>query len=433
MQNFDQTAGVTKSNVLCEKITVILLCAGDSLRFLRDNDASQAKKQWLFIDEIPLWLHVFRQICDFDALKNTQKIIVSSENELFFMRSFAENEKNPPIFVAGGENRAQSLMNALQKVTSPFVLVTDIARPNICEDVLHSLLFGFENFICSAPAMLSRDAIVLSDPKDGPKSLDKNDVFLIQTPQISRTDVLKFMLKTPENFADETEICIKFHKNHPEMYEKIAKSVTNFHSGEKNLLQKNGLRLVSGSKKLQKVTFFQDLDVIWHLPAPSSRTFVGNGFDVHAFAPGKMILGGEELPGDVGFLAHSDGDVLLHALADALLGAIGAGDIGEWFPDTEPKNRNLDSKILLKTVRDFVYQVGFEIFCADITVIAQMPKISPYKQKMRKNISQILKIPENRVNLKATTTENMGFVGRGEGICVQVSVSVNFFNWKNFV
>ena len=146
-----------------------------------------------------------------------------------------------------------------------------------------------------------------------------------------------------------------------------------------------------------------------------------------------MMLGGLRLPEGYGFKAHSDGDVLLHALIDALLGAVGAGDIGEWFPDNDPAFKGADSKALLERVRGFITSIGYEIHNIDITLLAQIPKISPHKQALRQSLSILLHLPINRINIKATTAEKMGFVGRNEGICVLANASLKFINWKELI
>jgi len=146
---------------------------------------------------------------------------------------------------------------------------------------------------------------------------------------------------------------------------------------------------------------------------------VGQGFDAHAFKPGgRLVLGGVEIPGARGLEAHSDGDVVLHALCDALLGAAGLGDIGRHFPPDDHAYENIDSRILLRRVVDLVVGNGFGIVNTDVTIIAQEPRMAPYTAVMRENIRADLGLDITRVNIKATTTERMGFTGRGEGIAV---------------
>ena len=144
---------------------------------------------------------------------------------------------------------------------------------------------------------------------------------------------------------------------------------------------------------------------------------IGHGYDVHRLVAGrKLILGGVDIPNDLGLLGHSDADVLLHALSDAILGAIGEGDIGRHFPDTDPAFKGADSIKLLQQVMALADGKGFRIGNVDATVVAQRPKLAPFIQQMRLNVARALSCEEERVNVKATTTEELGFAGRGEGI-----------------
>jgi 2-C-methyl-D-erythritol 2,4-cyclodiphosphate synthase len=146
---------------------------------------------------------------------------------------------------------------------------------------------------------------------------------------------------------------------------------------------------------------------------------IGHGYDVHAFGPGNFVtLGGVRIAHDQGLIAHSDGDVALHALCDALLGAAGLGDIGQHFPDTDPRWCNADSRDLLRRVRALLTEGGLTPANVDLTVLAQAPRIVPHVAAMRAHIAADLGLPEDRVNVKATTTEGLGFVGRREGIAV---------------
>jgi len=150
---------------------------------------------------------------------------------------------------------------------------------------------------------------------------------------------------------------------------------------------------------------------------------MGSGFDVHAFGPGDHVtLGGVRIAHAAGLIAHSDGDVVLHALADALLGAIAAGDIGQHFPDTDPAWRNADSRALLRRVMEIVAGRGYRLVNCDITVLAQAPRIGPHREAMRANIASDLGVEPGVVSVKATTTEGLGFVGRAEGIAAQATV-----------
>ncbi len=144
---------------------------------------------------------------------------------------------------------------------------------------------------------------------------------------------------------------------------------------------------------------------------------VGHGFDAHRFAPGTLlVLGGVTVPYEKGLAAHSDGDVVIHALCDALLGATARGDIGKHFPDTSDEFENIDSRILLRSVVEKISEGGHGVVNVDVTIVAQAPKLAPHIDAMRKNLAADLGIDSDRVSVKATTTEGLGFTGRGEGI-----------------
>ena len=146
-------------------------------------------------------------------------------------------------------------------------------------------------------------------------------------------------------------------------------------------------------------------------------TRVGFGFDVHEFEFGRrLILGGVNIPHSIGLKGHSDADVVIHAVADALLGAAGLGDIGQHFPDSDPQFKDIDSRELLRHITGLLEERGWSVSNIDITVVAQVPKIQPHSAMMQKNIAEDLKISEGVVNVKATTTESLGFIGRKEGI-----------------
>jgi len=156
---------------------------------------------------------------------------------------------------------------------------------------------------------------------------------------------------------------------------------------------------------------------------------IGQGFDVHQLTEGRpLIIGGITIPYEKGLLGHSDADVLLHTVADACLGAIGEGDIGKHFPDTDPNFKDADSAKLMEHVWQLVKNKGYEIVNADCTIIAQKPKMAPYIDQMRIRIAELLEAAPEQINVKATTTEKLGFTGRGEGIASQVAVLLKKVN-----
>ncbi len=153
---------------------------------------------------------------------------------------------------------------------------------------------------------------------------------------------------------------------------------------------------------------------------------VGSGFDVHAFGPGDaLLLGGVRVPHGHGVVAHSDGDVLLHALVDALLGAAGLGDIGEHFPDSDPRWRGADSRQFVTTVLEMLARRSWRVVNVDLTLLAQQPHIAPWREQIRHSIATLLGVSTGEVNLKATTTEHLGFLGRNEGLAATATVLID--------
>ena len=367
-------------------ITLILLAAGNSSRF-----GLPVKKQWLRIDHEPLWQFVADQFNSTALFSNI--IITSHKEEVPFMEGFCDY-----TIVEGGETRQQSLKNAIKNVTTSYVLVSDIARACIDEQLIQTLIDAKELADVVVPTLSVNDTIVYEN-----NTIDRDKVKRIQTPQLSKTESLKKALQTDEEFTDESSA----------------------------IVASGGTRhFVDGSEDAHKITYIQDLTKLPCIKAPSNATLVGNGFDVHAFEEGReMVLGGVKIDVDYGFKAHSDGDVAIHALIDALLGAAGLGDIGMLFPDNDNSYKNIDSKELLRTTVLRLHQFGLVVLNADITIAAEAPRLSNYKSQMRSTLAQLLHIPASRMNVKATTTEKLGFIGRKEGVGVMASVTLNYYDW----
>ncbi|WP_417334045.1 bifunctional 2-C-methyl-D-erythritol 4-phosphate cytidylyltransferase/2-C-methyl-D-erythritol 2,4-cyclodiphosphate synthase [Halarcobacter sp.] len=368
-------------------VTLIVLCAGNSTRF-----GLQTKKQWLRIDNQPLWLFVTKRL---DNLYKFNKVIItSSKDELSYMQNFSDDYE----FVVGGDTRQQSMKNSLKNVDSEYVMVTDVARACIPENVITSLIDSKEKADCIVPTLKVSDTVIYNE-----ETINRDNVKLIQTPQLSKTTVLKAALETEEEFTDDS-----------------------------SAIKANGgsVFYIEGSIKSKKLTFGDDLKELSCLKAPSQNFFTGTGYDIHPFEENKkMYLGGINIDVPYGFKAHSDGDVLIHSVIDALLGACGAGDIGEFFPDTDEEFKNIDSKILLQEIVKFIYNVGYEIVNVDLTIIAQQPKINPYKNEIKKTIASLLNLEKQFVNIKATTAEKLGFIGRKEGVAVQSIATLKYYDW----
>ncbi len=369
-------------------LTLILLAAGSSTRF-----GTSVKKQWLRIEHQPLWHFVTNK---FDNLNIFSKIIITAhKDETEYMKSFCEH-----TIIEGGDTRQQSLKNALEHVTTPYVMVSDIARACPPEELIQRLIDAKESADCVVPVLSMNDTVSF----DG-DNIDREKLKRIQTPQLSRSAILKDALLAGKEFTDESSAIIAF-------------------GGTRNE--------VEGDESAHKITRLSDMKNIPCLRSPSNDTLIGNGFDVHAFEDGReMFLGGVKIDVPFGFKAHSDGDVAIHSLIDALLGASGMGDIGTLFPDDDDSYKDIDSKLLLKECVRRVYNCGYVIVNVDITIIAQTPRLSAYKAKIRSALSEILGIEPFLCNIKATTTEKLGFIGRKEGVAVQSSASLKYLNWTN--
>ncbi len=368
-------------------ITLIILCAGESSRF-----GLKTKKQWLRTADEPLWLNVTNRLSSYASFAKT--IVVGHQNELSLMENFTDDFE----FVAGGSTRQESIKNALQKVTTPYVMISDVARSCIPKEVFIRLIEAKQDGSCIVPMLQVSDTVVFET-----NTIEREHVKLIQTPQLSNTQVLTKALQTQQEFTDESS---------------AIKAL-----GEK-------IKYIEGSTKSQKLTFCEDIQAIECLQAPLQDCFTGFGVDIHQFEEGKpMVLGGVAIENGFGFKAHSDGDVLIHSVIDSLLGACGAGDIGEFFPDNDQAYKDADSKKLLEHIVKFVHSVGYEIVNIDLTILIQIPKINPYKKAIKSSLSQILQIGKNKINIKATTAEKMGFIGRKEGASVYSVATLKYYDW----
>lgn len=369
-------------------LTLILLAAGNSTRF-----NTSVKKQWLRIGHQPLWHFVTKE---FDKMNLFSKIIITShKDEIEYMKSFCD-----ATIIEGGNTRQESLKNALKYVDTTYVMVSDIARACPPKELIYRLIESKDKADCIVPTLSMSDTVSYEG-----KNIDREQIKRIQTPQLSKTEILKEALNTDLEYTDESSAILAFGRTRAE---------------------------VEGDESAHKLTRLSDMKSIPCLGPPSSDTLVGNGFDVHAFEDGKkMFLGGVEIDSDFGFKAHSDGDVAIHSLIDALLGAAGMGDIGMLFPDSDDRYKGIDSKLLLKECVRRLHNCGYVIINVDITIIAQTPRLSEYKGKIRSILAKILEIETFLCNVKATTTEELGFIGRKEGVAVQSSASLKYLDWTN--
>ncbi|MGM0623747.1 MAG: 2-C-methyl-D-erythritol 2,4-cyclodiphosphate synthase, partial [Campylobacterota bacterium] len=340
------------------------------------------------IGDMPLWKKVER---DFIAFGFANILIVGAQRDCSYMQKLTD-----ATVIAGGQSRQQSLSNALEHVDTQHVLVSDVARCCLQKQIIDALI-AKKGAACVVPFLEVNDTVYYDT-----SPIDREKIKLIQTPQLSQTQILQKALQSKKEFTDDSSAIAAL--------------------GEK-------IEFIKGSSKAHKLTRIQDLSKLDCLEKPSDTTFVGTGFDTHAFEVGKpMWLCGVEIESGYGFKAHSDGDVAIHSIIDALLGACGMGDIGELYPDDDSAYKDADSKVLLKDVVDRIYSYGFVINNIDITVIAQKPRLKEYKTAMQRVIQDITKC--SFVNIKATTAEKMGYIGRCEGVAVQAVASIGFYKFE---
>lgn len=301
--------------------------------------------------------------------------------------------------IEGGKERADSVRSGLNALTCNAVLVHDAARPFCPPEVVDRLLARLEFFDGAAPVLSVTDTIARTDDVLG-DSVDRAGLVRIQTPQAFRLGALKAAYESWEGPppTDETS---------------VARAA--------------GLKVaaVEGDPLLEKLTRASDFDRAeqWLLGSLVPRT--GMGFDVHGFAgKGPIVLGGIEIAHPRGLAGHSDADVVLHAITDALLGAGGLGDIGEHFPPSDERWKGAPSAMFLSHAVGLLRSRGAQIDHIDCTVIAEQPKISPHRPAMRLRIAEIAGLRVEQVSVKATTTEGLGFTGRREGIAAQAIASI---------
>jgi 2-C-methyl-D-erythritol 4-phosphate cytidylyltransferase / 2-C-methyl-D-erythritol 2,4-cyclodiphosphate synthase len=308
----------------------------------------------------------------------------------------------------GGANRQDSVINGLEFLASQaaaddWILVHDAARPCLTAADLTALLDALGGPACADGAVLAAPIVDTVKRQAGGQvaTVDRQGLWRALTPQVFAFAQLRMALREAA----------------------LTGSVV---TDEAQAIERLGLRplLVQGSPFNVKVTRGEDLAAaagILNMGDTPMR--VGQGFDVHAFGEGDhVILGGVRIAHPKGIVAHSDGDVVIHALCDAVLGALGDGDIGRHFPDSDPRYRGADSRVFLRAVAARMRAAGLQLVNADITVLAEAPRIAAHRAAMAANLGADLGVPEQLVNIKATTTERLGFIGRGEGLAAMASV-----------
>lgn len=369
-----------------KKIGVIIAAAGSGKR-MRCGE-QDLPKQFMKIGGVPL---IKKTVEIFEKNRYVDDICVVI-NGLY--RSLYEELLNGfekvRCMPSGGSERQESVGAGLRELMNvsdfEYVMIHDGARPYVTDEIIESSLDAVLKCNACTAAVPVKDTI-----RNGGITLERNNLYIVQTPQTFERNLIS------------------------EAYSR-AWSDGYIGTDDGSLVERLGrpVVLVSGSYANIKITTREDLPM---------ETRIGTGYDVHRLTEGrKLILGGVDIPYEKGLLGHSDADVLVHAIADALLGAAALGDIGQHFPDSDPKYKGISSILLLEHVAKLVRENGFEIGNVDATVIAQMPKLAPYRVRMAENIAKALALMPERVSIKATTTEGLGFTGRGEGIAAQAVV-----------
>lgn len=308
----------------------------------------------------------------------------------------------------GGASRQESVMSGLAHLRTraapdDWALVHDAARPCLSADDLRALLAALGGEDCGAVlAAPIFDTVKRERGGTVEATMDRTGLWRALTPQIFRYAELERALRA----AQEAGVAV---------------------TDEAQAMERLGQRprLVQGSPFNVKVTRAEDLALASGIlrVMQGDHMRIGQGFDVHAFGVGDhVVLGGVRIAHHHGVVAHSDGDVVIHALCDAVLGALGAGDIGQHFPDTDPRYRGADSRVFLREVAARMSGAGYRLLNADITVLAEAPRIASHRPAMVSHLAADLGAAPAAINIKATTTERLGFVGRGEGLAAQATV-----------
>lgn len=303
-----------------------------------------------------------------------------------------------PALVQGGLTRRESVHHGLEEIArqggADFVLIHDAARPFLPDSVINDLIRALDNSAGAVPALPVVDSLSRGDDMLS-ETVDRSQLWRVQTPQAFHFDAILDAHRswTGEEPTDDARM----------------------------LMAMNGkVRIVPGSERLSKFTF--STDFAGNDMTPTIRS--GTGFDVHRLVAGEELwLCGIRIAHDKGLSGHSDADVAMHALTDAILGALALGDIGDHFPPSDPQWKGASSDRFLKHAMTLAKNEGYVLANADVTIICEAPKIGPHRQAMRIRLSEIMDADLSRISVKATTTELLGFTGRGEGIAAQAIVT----------
>ena len=324
------------------------------------------------------------------------RVVIGAGQQAMAQAALGEREVT---LLTGGAERHDSVRCGLAELRDGIVLIHDAARPFCPPRVVDDLLDALDGADGAVPVLPVADTLAQAG-ETIQRMADRSGLVRVQTPQAFRVEAL---------------------------LSAIEKSGTSKPTDESSVLVAAGLRVatVAGDPMLDKLTSEADFARAEAMSAGTLATRIGQGFDVHAFAgDGPIMMGGIAVPHERGLAGHSDADVVLHAITDALLGTIAEGDIGVHFPPTDARWKGASSDRFLAHAAELVRSRGGIIDHLDCTVICETPRLGPYRAAMRQRIAEIAALPLDRVSLKATTTERLGFTGRGEGIAAQAIASV---------
>ncbi len=334
--------------------------------------------------------------------------------------------------VTGGAERALSVRAAITALSEDcaVILIQDGARPLAAQDMIDRVIDAALQYGAAIPVIPVKDTVKYVRKTDGEVlqiagTPDRSTLRAVQTPQGFSREIL-FRAYALDEASCGAEGAGREGDSLNEAEEERIRRATD----DASLVEASGIPVtaVEGSEDNLKITTPGDLEQavrILKKGKAERMQRIGTGYDVHAFAEGRrLILGGVEIPHDRGLDGHSDADVLVHAIMDALLGACALGDIGKHFPDSDPRYKGISSILLLEHVRDLLEEKGWQIVNVDSIVIAQKPKLAGYIETMRSVIADALKTGTDCISVKATTTEHLGFTGREEGIAAQAAASV---------
>jgi len=391
------------------KVAAIIPAAGSGIRM-----GLSSPKQFFKLGGIPILIHTLQIFQQIDTIGHI--IVVAPPESCSLVGEMVQRYHLDKVnaVIAGGKERQDSVRAGLEALPEEvdLVLVHDGVRPFVPVSVVEACLQEAEKSGAAMVAVPVKDTLKsVTSQRTIDKTISRAGVWQAQTPQAAT----KKLLMEAYSLATEKENFIA--------------------TDEAGLLELLGqpVKVVEGSEKNIKITRPEDLILARAILMESGKEVKGMedicqyhsgyGYDAHRLVPDRpLILGGEEIPFEKGLKGHSDADVLTHSLCDAMLGAAGAGDIGFHFPDTEQKFKDISSLQILERVVQLVSEKGYVLENADITVVAQKPKLAPYFAAMKENLAAVCAVALAAINLKATTTEEMGFEGRGEGMSAHAVV-----------